>query len=170
MQDRSQSGFTLVELLAVMAIGAILLTLGVGALRVYTRSKALQGARDVAVTQLREAQQRTFSEGFPRAYGIRFLPQGTRWDVVRYNASTGTCAVVESHPLTYGVRVSAATDFPDSAAATACRAATPNASSTYEVVLFYARGTATAGQVSFELTGTDKTRVLRVNGATGRVS
>lgn len=173
MRDTTESGFTLVELLAVMAVGTILLTLGAGALRDYTRTKALQGARDVAVTQLSEAQQRTFSEGYPRAYGIRFLPLASRWDVVRYNASTGTCAVVESHSLGNGVRVSGTsgeTDFPDSAAATACRSAAPNAAAGYEVVLFYARGTATAGKVTFELQGTGKTRAVQVNGATGRVS
>lgn len=172
MRNTTESGFTLVELLAVIAVSSILLTLGAGALREYTRSKALQGARDVAVTELREAQQRTFSEGYPRAYGIRFLPGAQRWDVVRYNASTATCSVVESHTLTYGVRIGAApgTDFPDSAAATACRSAAPNASTGYEVALFYARGTATAGQVTFELPGTGKTRAVQVNAATGRAS
>jgi hypothetical protein len=64
----------------------------------------------------------------------------------------------------------AATDFADSPGATACRAAAPNASTEYEVALFYARGTASAGQVTFELGGTTKTRVVRVNAATGRVS
>lgn len=172
MRDTRESGFTLVELLAVIAVSAILLTLGAGALREYTRGKALQGARDVAVTELREAQQRTFSEGYPNAYGLRFLPLAKRWDVVRYNASTGTCSVVESHTLTYGVRIAAApgTDFPDSAAATACRSAAPNASTGYEVALFYARGTAAAGKVTFELPGTGKTRAVQVNAATGRVS
>ncbi|MDQ4124620.1 MAG: type II secretion system GspH family protein [Actinomycetota bacterium] len=173
MDDNSQSGFTMVELLAVTAIGAILLTLGAGALRDYTRGKALQGARDMAVTQLREAQQRTFSEGYPRAYGLRFLPQGKGWDLVRYDASTGTCSVVSSQVLTDGVRVApstADTDFPDSPAASSCRSAAPNGSAAYEVVLFYARGTATAGKVTFELPGTGKTRLLQVNGATGRVS
>src|SRR3712207_5572238 len=99
MQDTTESGFTVVELMATMFIGAILLTLGAGALRDYTRAKALQGARDMVVTQLRAAQQRTFSEGYPRAYGIRFLPSGKRWDVVRYDAVTGTCSVVESQTL-----------------------------------------------------------------------
>lgn len=163
----------MVELMAVTAIGAVLLTLGVVALREYTRGKALQGARDTAVTQLREAQQRTFSEGYPRAYGIRFLQQGTRWDVVRYDATTGTCAVVESHVLGNGVIVSGTsgdTDFPDSTAAAACRAATPNASGDYEVALFYARGTATAGKVTFQLPGTGKSRAVLVDAATGRVS
>ena len=170
MNDRSERGFTLVELLAVMAIGAMLLTLGAGALRQYTRTKALQGARDMTVTSLRNAQQRTSSEGYPRAYGVRFLDDGTRWDVVRYDASTGACTVVESHTLSNGVTIAAATEFPDSAAATACRAASPNASGAYEVALFYARGTATAGSATFLLAGSTSTRTVTVNGATGRVS
>lgn len=170
MNDTSERGFTVVELLAVIAIGAILLTLGAGALRNYTRGKALQGARDMTVTGLRNAQQRTFSEGYPRAYGARFLKNGARWDVVRYNASTGTCTVVEPNLLSDGVTVASTTDFPDSAAATACRNATPNASANYEVVLFYARGTATAGAVDFALTGSSSTRTVRVNATTGGVS
>lgn len=170
MNDTSERGFTMVELLAVMAIGAILLTLGAGALRNYTRAKALQGARDTTVTSLRSAQQRTFSEGYPRAYGARFLKSGARWDVVRYDASTGACTVVESHALSNGVTVAAATDFPESAAATACRNAGPNASGDYEVVLFYARGTATAGNVEFALAGSSSKRTVQVNATTGDVS
>lgn len=163
----------MVELLAVMAVGALMLTLGAGALRDYTRGKALQGARDMAVTQLRGAQQRTFSEGYPRAYGIRFLKNGTRWDLVRYDATTGTCAVVESHVLSNGVTIvgaAADTDFPESSAATACRSAAPNASSNFEVAFFFARGSATGGKATFALAGTTKTRTVTVDAATGRVS
>ena len=173
MEHRSQSGFTLVELMAVTALLAIMLTLAAGALRAYTRGKALQGARDMTVTQLRTAQQRTFSEGYPRAYGVRFLKNGTRWDLVRYDASTGACTVVESHVLTHGVTISGAaadTDFPESAAATACRSAAPNGSGNYEVALFFARGSATGGKATFNLSGSGKTRTVTVNGATGGVS
>lgn len=173
MPDRSQDGFTMVELLAVMSIGAILLTLSAGALRDYVRGKSLSGAHARVVTQLRNAQQRTFSEGYPKAYGVRFLKGGTRWDVVRYDAATATCTVVESHVLGDGVRISSAgsqTDFPESAAATACRSAAPNASGAYEVALFYARGTATGGTATFVLDGTSKQRTLTVNAATGRIS
>lgn len=171
MQHKSDNGFTLVEVLAVSLIGAMLLGLGTGALRHYLRAKALNSARETTVTQLRSAQQRTFTEGYPRAYGVRFLKDGARWDVVRYDASTGVCAVVESHDLTNGVRISGAgTDFPDSPAATACRAVAPNASGNHEVVLFFARGSATAGTVTFSLDGSTKTRQVQVNGATGRVS
>ena len=170
MQETSERGFTLVELLAVMAIGAMLLGLGAGALRNYTRGKALQGARDMTVTSLRNAQQRTFSEGYPRAYGIRFLKGGTRWDVVRYDASAGTCTVVESNVLTDGVSVATGTDFPEGAAAMACRNAAPNGSANYEVALFYARGSATAGTIEFALAGSSSTRTVRVNATTGSVS
>lgn len=169
MRDRSESGFTLIEVMAVAVIGALLLGLSASALREYSRAKALESARTTTVTQLRAAQQRSSTEGYPRAYGIRFLKNGTRWDVVRYDASTGTCSVVESHDLTNTVIVAPITDFPDSTAATACRNATPG-SADYEVALFHARGTATAGTVMFKLDGTSKSRSLSVNGATGRVS
>jgi prepilin-type N-terminal cleavage/methylation domain-containing protein len=171
MHRSTERGFTLVELISVIAIGAILLSLGAGALREYTRGKALAGARDMTVTQLRHAQQRTFSEGYPKAYGIRFEKGGTRWDLVRYDASAATCVVVESHTLTNGVTISSAstgTDFSETAGASLCAGLAPVAS--YEVALFYARGTASAGKVTFNLTGGAKTRTVSVNGATGSVS
>ena len=173
MDRRSDHGFTLVELISVIAIGALLLTLGAGALRTYTRAKALAGARDMVVTQMRHAQQRTFSEGYPKAFGVRFLKGGTRWDLVRYDAATGLCTVVESHVLTNGVSISAdpaQTEFPESAAATQCKNAAPNGSGSYEVAFFYARGTATPGTATFLSNGSAKTRSVEVNPATGRVS
>ena len=170
MYEKREHGFTIIELLVVTVIGAILLGLGGAALRQYTRVKALESAHTTTVTQLRAVQQRTFTEGYPNAYGVRYLKNGTRWDLVRYNASAGTCAVVESHLLTNSVTIAASTDFPDSTAATACRSATPGQSADFEVALFYARGSATPGTVTFKLLGTDKTRSITVNGSTGRVS
>ena len=169
--DERESGFTIVELMAVIAIGAVLLTLGAGALRDYTRLKALTGGHETTMTQLRHSQHRTFSEGYPKAYGIRFLEDGNRLDLVRYDASTNTCVVVESHKLTHGVTVSAAaTDFLDNGATGKCEEAAPNASTGYEVALFYARGTANGGTVTYVLEGTSKQRTLDVNAATGKVS
>lgn len=170
MQGTRESGFTILELMVVTLIGAILLGLGGAALRQYARAKALESAHVTTITQLRSAQQRTLTEGYPRAYGIRFLKNGARWDLVRYDAAAGTCAVVESHQLSNSVVVAATTDFPDSAAATTCRSATPSGSSNFEVALFYARGSATPGTVTFQLGGSDKTRSISVNGSTGRVS
>lgn len=169
MKDPKESGFTVVELMAAMAIGALLLTLSAGALRDYTRGKALAGARDRVVTQLRHAQQRTFAEGYPKAYGVRFLKGGQRWDLVRYDASTGGCAVVESNVFDNTVEIAATgTDFPDGGAAAACAGLAPAGS--YEVVLFYARGTASAGTVKLDLDESPKTRSVQVDAATGRVS
>lgn len=169
--DTRQSGFTVVELMAVMVIGAVLLTLGAFELRDYTRAKALTAARDQTVTQLRNAQQRTFAEGYPRSYGIRFLEGKSSWDVVRWDAVALTCTVVESHSLTNGVTISAAeTDFPESPAVTACRNAAPVQPGSYEVALFYARGTSTAGSVTFLLEQTGSKRTVSIDAATGRVS
>lgn len=170
MRERSEGGFTLIEVMAVAVIGALLLGLSASALREYSRAKALESAHTTTVSMLRSVQQRSSTDGYPRAYGIRFLKNGTRWDVVRYDASTGTCNVVESHDLTNTVIVAPVTDFPSSPAATACANASPGGSADYEVALFYARGTATAGTVEFKLDGTSKSRSLSVNAATGRVS
>lgn len=170
MFENRENGFTIIELMVVAVIGAVLLGLGGAALRHYTRAKALESAHTTTVSQLRAVQQRSFTEGYPNAYGVRYLKNGTRWDVVRYNATAGTCAVVESHLLTNSVAIAPSTDFPDSTAATACRSATPGPSADFEVALFYARGSATAGTVTFKLSGTDKSRSITVNGSTGRVS
>lgn len=170
MRENRESGFTIIELMVVAVIGAVLLGLGAVALRQFSRAKALESAHTTTVTQLRAVQQRTFTEGYPRAYGVRYLKNGTRWDVVRFDAAAGTCTVVESHQLTNSVVVAPTTDFPDSTAATACRGAAPGASADFEVALFYARGSATAGTVTFKLNGTSKTRSITVNGSTGRAS
>jgi prepilin-type N-terminal cleavage/methylation domain-containing protein len=169
MQNRTESGFTLIELMAVTLIGAILLGLGGLALKQFSRAKALESAHTTTRTQLRAVQQRTFTEGYPRAYGIRYLKGGSSWDLVRYDAAAATCTVVEKHRLPDTVVVATSTDFPDSTAATACRSAAPS-STNYEVALFYARGSATPGTVTFQLAGTSKTRSISVNGATGRAS
>lgn len=169
MRDRNESGFTVIELMTVALIGAILLGLGGMALKQFSRAKALESAHTTMKTQLRAAQQRSFTEGYPRTYGIRFLKGGSTWNLVRYDAAAATCTVVETHRLPDTVVVSTATDFPDSTAATACRSAAPS-SANYEVALFHARGSATAGTVTFQLAGTSKTRSITVNGATGRAS
>lgn len=171
MGERSERGFTLVELMAVMALGVVLLTLSASALRDYSRGKALAGARDMVVTQLRHAQQRTLSEGYPRAYGIRFLEGRQSWDLVRYDASTDTCVVVEQHTLAGALTISPDTAFPDSTAESRCATAAPYVPAvTYETAFFYARGTATAGTAKILLEGSTKTRTVTVNAATGRVS
>jgi prepilin-type N-terminal cleavage/methylation domain-containing protein len=173
----SQAGFTLMELMFVTALMGILLTLGAFAVRHFWSVRSLQGAQDTVVTQLRQVQQRSFSENHPSVYGVRFLKGTSDFGVVRYDYGTSACSVVNSQQLGDGVQIvnDAETDFPDVAnLTTACRNATPNASANYEVVFFYARGStnasATVGSVKLSQPKISRTNKVVVSPLTGRVT
>lgn len=167
--NNDESGFTLVELLMVLALTTLLLTIGAGAVRHFWRVRALTGARDSVATQMRLAQQRSFSESFPTVYGLRFEEGTDRWSLVRYNDTTGACTVVSSWKLD-AVTIGATTDFPEGAAALACRNAAPGGAPANEVAFFYPRGSASAGAVALTSDATGRTLTLQVSAATGRVS
>lgn len=167
-----ESGFTLVELMMVLVLTTLLLGIGATALRHYWRVRALNGARDTVVTQMRFAQQRSFSESFPTVYGVRFQKGSGNWSLVRYNDTAGTCVVV-SHMSFDGVVISSLpsdTDFPEGTPASLCRNASPGGSAANEVALFYPRGSASAGTVGIRSEHLDRTIKVGVNGTTGRVA
>jgi prepilin-type N-terminal cleavage/methylation domain-containing protein len=173
-----EAGFTIVELVATMAITAIVLTFGAFAVKHYWYVRSLQTAQDTVVTALRSVQQRSISESHPNVYGVRFLKGTSNFGVVRYDASaaTPTCTPVTQQQLGNGTLFSADadTDFPDVAVMTAaCRDAAP-ASPDYEVVFFYARGSTNAsssvGSVELSQPQVDRTKEIAVSRLTGRVT
>lgn len=168
----NEKGFTLVELLAVLALTTVLLTVGASALGHYWRGRALTGARDAVAAQMKLAQQKSFSESYPTIYGVRFEKGSNRWALVRYNATTATCNVMSQFQLD-GVTIAtdaAVTDFPEGPAATACRNASPGAAAANEIAFFYPRGTASGGTVGLTSPSLGKTSRLSVNATTGRVT
>lgn len=174
LSKRPEGGFTLIESLVVLSLMAIVLTLGVGALRHFWLSRALTGATADVVTQLRNTQEKVTSESYPLVYGVRFDPGTTKWYVVRYDpvspgAGDDTCTTVERHTFATGVIVQSASFTADPFITEFCRTQT-GASATSAFALFYPRGYATAGSIVLEQASVNKTQQIDVAALTGRVT
>ena len=172
--DENSAGFTIVELVAVMALGSIMLALGVFTFGHYARVQTLEAGTDEMVAQLRRLQQQVVSEGHPLVHGARFTPGSDTWALVRYNPADGTC-LVQPRDLTSGMfstdlRISATT-FPQTTSPeeTACRAAGTGATSNDRFLFFYSRGTATVGSVTLFQPALARSETVSVTGITGRV-
>lgn len=174
---RKENGFTLIELLAVIALTAILFTLGATAVRHFWQVRSLQGAQDEVVTELRRSHQRAASETHPLVYGAKFHPNATfedkaaRWTLVRYdptaNSGAGSCVTVATRRFDAGVYVRGAS-FATSTAASFCAANLP-AETGDQFVFFYAKGSATAGDLTLAHDGLGRTKAVAIAGVTGRV-
>ena len=173
---RSESGFTLVELLVGMMLLVVLFTLGAFALRQFWLNHSLHGARSEIVSQLRQIQQQSVSESHPLVYGARFRVGSSTYGIVKFNphdtSTTTDDTCTESRTVTMGsnVKVSAASFTDASGITSLCRSQISGASSD-QFVFFYARGTATEGNLTLELPALPgRTLSLGVTPITGRVS
>lgn len=173
---RRENGFTLIEVLVVMAITAILMTIGAFALRQYWLVHALHGSRDEVVSQLRQLQERSVSESHPRARGARFRVGSGEWDLVLFNAGSpttaddDTCEAYQSMELSTGVEVSAVDFSPATGVTSTCVSNVDGALASDEFVLFFARGTGTQGSITFTHGALeDDSLGLTVSPITGRV-
>lgn len=173
---RRESGFTLIELLTVILIGAILMTLGASAVRQYWFVNAADGAAEKVVAELRQLQQRTAAESHPMVYGAWFKEDVTtgQWGLLRYDpkdASVSTddvCAQLGT-PQRFGdgvVVTSASFDAAGGSIETKCTATAPGGS---DLVFFYARGSATDGEISLDHEAISEPLTVTVSGVTGRV-
>ena len=178
---KREEGFTLVELLATMALMAILLTLGVGALRYFWLGQSLYDKRDEVYTNLRALQQQVVSESNPVVVGAWFktgTPAGPEWGAVRLSGTSGTptCTSTSTFNLSNGVEVASAS-FADTlsgadpgALKTACAAQVAASVGATDFVFFLARGTATDGCVTLQQPLREMTDVtVSVSQLTGRV-
>ena len=170
----------MIEMMVVMALLAILLTLGAGPLRNYWLTQALYGGRDEVISQLRAMQEQVVSESHPLVFGARLEVGSSSWGLVQYNPLSGACT---ERPREFASSVvpSAAT-FTDTDETAACKSAlvyapgTPQAGSvvpgraTSSYVWFYARGTATGGTTTLNQPLLDNRNLtITVTPLTGRV-
>ena len=187
---KREEGFSLVELLAVIAITSILLTLGATAIRYFWLGRALHGERDQIFTNLRTVQQQVVSESNPLVFGAWFKATtpatdngSPQWGTVRYrpaDAAAGTpatCTSTATHRLDAGVQISSA-EFADTMAGaitvsdvmTLCRTQVTASTLATDFALFLARGTATSGCVTLNQPRRDMEDVtVSVGALTGRV-
>ncbi|MDQ3981974.1 MAG: prepilin-type N-terminal cleavage/methylation domain-containing protein [Actinomycetota bacterium] len=170
-----ERGFTLLELIAVMALLSILVTLGAGAFRHYWLLHSLDSAQGDVSSQLRQLQARVASESHPLIFGARFTPGTGEWVVIRYdqgndrtNDSDDTCTTVGEERSFDGITFAGPPDSgftaPPGVTLAKCGGATADM-----FVIFYAKGTATGGTLMLRSAALDRTRVLEVSSLTGRV-
>jgi prepilin-type N-terminal cleavage/methylation domain-containing protein len=171
---KGSEGFTLVELLVTLLLLTVLLAIAAGALRHYWWVQSLEGGQDGIVTDLRGLQQRVVSETFPVVYGARFTGGSSRWENVRYDPVANTCSVVREGDLDGGefsggvvVESAAFEDYiaDGNNASEGCTSGLAGAS----VVFFFARGTATPGELTIVQSALDRRKDVCVTGLTARV-
>lgn len=165
-----EDGFTLSELLVAMLIMSMVLGLGAYSLRRYWQTRALHGAVDELVSELRSEQQDASTATHPWVFGAWFQAGTPRWGVVKANSLTGACQVVSRRTLGTGVQISTAA-FDDVATNNLTANCTTAAESGAEVVFFFARGTATGGTVtlSHPEVSAGALKTVRVYPVTGKV-
>jgi prepilin-type N-terminal cleavage/methylation domain-containing protein len=173
---RAERGFTILELVAVMALLSLLLTLGATAFRHYWLLHSLDAAQGDVATQLRQIQARVASESHPFIYGARFTPGTSTWSLVRYNQGTDrlstdddSCIVNGGTRTLPGVETVAAPASSFTAPQGVDLSKCGGAHSTDVFVMFYAKGTATGGQLTLRSIALDRTREIHVSSLTSRV-
>lgn len=187
---KREDGFSLIELLAVIALTSIMLTIGASALRYFWLGRALHGERDQIFTNLRSIQQQVVSESNPLVFGAWFkvttppTDNGTaQWGTVRYkpaDAAAGTpatCSSTAQFRMDGGVQVRSAS-FADSLSGVTsiadviatCRTQVSASAAATDFAFFLARGTATSGCVTLTQPRRDMSDVtVAVSSLTGRV-
>ncbi|HEX2049946.1 MAG TPA: prepilin-type N-terminal cleavage/methylation domain-containing protein [Actinomycetota bacterium] len=174
---RAESGFTILELVSVMALLSVVLTLGAAGFRHYWLLHSLESAQGDVASQLRQVQARVASESHPFIYGARFTPGGSTWSLVKYDqgadrvgTSDDSCGGDGGGTRTLpGVEVVGGSSSGFSAAAGVDLSKCGGAYATDVFVMFYARGTATGGKLTLRSPALDRTREIHVSSLTSRV-
>ena len=152
-QPDRDSGFTLIEVMVVVALLGALMAISVGGYDRWSRASEQSGTARELQTLLRSTHQRAITEG--TAMCVLFDTAAGEYAVHR-----GTCAAL-------GAKV----DGPFQVDGPQVHLASPTfVGSGGPGVTFYSRGTATSGTVQVTRTGSSKVYTLHVEQLTGRVS
>lgn len=159
-----------------MAILVVLLSFGATSFRHYWLVHSLESAQGDVATQLRQTQSRVASESHPYIYGARFTPGTSSWSLVKYDQGTDRLTTSDDSCAADGpVRTLPAAE---TVAAPASSFGTPlgvdlskcgGSYSSDVFVMFYAKGTATGGQLTLRSPQLDRSRVITVSTLTSRV-
>jgi prepilin-type N-terminal cleavage/methylation domain-containing protein len=172
MRD-NERGFTLVELMVVMAITTVLMGLGAFAVRNFWLQRSLSGGQDEITSQMRAIQSKVMAESNPLIYGIGFREGTNEWQIVRYNSESGTCVGDGTRRFDAGVVVSDV-NFSTSLAGqsvTGIVGVCDNviAAPSDGFVFFLPRGLATSGTVTIRQPNLGRTETVEVFALSGRV-
>jgi prepilin-type N-terminal cleavage/methylation domain-containing protein len=170
---KNEHGFTLVELMVVMAITTVLLGLGAFAIRNFWLVRSLSGGQDEIASQMRAVQSKVMAESNPLVYGIGFREGTNEWQIVRYNSAALTCSGDGTRRFNAGVVISDA-DFDETLAGQststmvgACDDIINTVADNF--VFFLPRGLATAGTVTIRQPNLERTATVEVFSLSGRV-
>jgi prepilin-type N-terminal cleavage/methylation domain-containing protein len=159
---RSDSGFTLIELIVTITLASILMTIGMFAMRNFLISNREAGTANGIRSALRNASENSLSQG--RTYCVYFT--ATTWTVYKSDCTVAGNKV--SGPFQVddpSITLTSVSFLAPSPAIPNQTTACPNANS---CAYFYPRGTALPGSV--QITRPGKAYTIDVEGLTSRVS
>lgn len=151
----ADAGFTMLEVMVTIGISTVLMTMAVVGFRGWSNSLDHEGTANRIQAVLRDAQQRSVTEG--SLICVRFSTTDDSWTVLRGRCADATTQISKDTVEAGGVEI-ATPSFTSSAG-------DPEAG-----VTFFPRGTATPGSVKVTRNGTSKVWTVKVEGLTGRVS
>jgi prepilin-type N-terminal cleavage/methylation domain-containing protein len=176
----NEHGFSLVELMVVMAITSVLVTLGAFAVRNFWLVRSLSGGQDEIASQMRAVQAKVMAESNPLIYGVGFREGTNEWQIVRYRAAVGTtpasCVGDGTRRFDAGVVISDV-NFSTSLAGqsvggmvTLCQSVAGMSTVPNDgFVFFLPRGMATSGTVTIRQPNLGRTATVEVFALSGRV-
>ena len=152
--ERIDSGFTLVELLVAMSIGAVIMAMSVWGVRSWQIADQQSGTTSIVVGVLRATQERAMSEGVSYCVSI---PGNDTYKIYRFSCTVSP-VLVDTRKVEGRLSHLAGASFiqPDDSSA-------PN-------VTFRPSGSATPGSFTVTRDNSSKVYTVSVERLTGRVS
>jgi prepilin-type N-terminal cleavage/methylation domain-containing protein len=153
------AGFTLIELVAVMATSGVLAAIGVFSFQNWRLTAEQQGSAQGLVSQLRGTAEQALSEG--RTHCVDLDPATKTYSVWRYSCSsagTKVTGTLKTQSTRVGFTPSLVPPTP-----------TPPCPTGHSCLYFYPRGTAIPATIDVTSTKRTKVYTIHVEGLTARV-